>query len=163
MDELISLLVRKTEIDAQVVENILSLMEKGATIPFISRYRKEMIGGIGEERLRELEEAHGYCKRLLERRSEVLRLIGERGRLDAETEQSIRKAGTLTELEDIFRPYKEKKSTRAGQALAKGLGPLSDLLLKAGVSKEELCSPIVVGSLSSKSSLPPNSWRNVNS
>ena len=138
MDELISLLVRKTEIDAQVVENILSLMEKGATIPFISRYRKEMIGGISEERLRELEEAHGYCKRLLERRSEVLRLIGERGRLDAETEQSIRKAGTLTELEDIFRPYKEKKSTRAGQALAKGLGPLSDLLLKAGVSKEEL-------------------------
>mgnify|MGYP000656815585 FL=1 len=138
MDELISLLAQKTEIDAHVVENILSLMEKGATIPFISRYRKEMIGGIGEERLREFEEAHGYCKRLLERRSEVLRLIGERGRLDAETEQSIRKAGTLTELEDIFRPYREKKSTRAGQALAKGLAPLADVLQKAGLSKEEL-------------------------
>ena len=138
MDELISLLVQKTEIDSGVVKNILTLMEEGATIPFISRYRKEMIGGISEERLREFEETHGYCKRLMERKSEVLRLITERARLDSETEQSIREAGTLTELEDIFRPYKEKKSTRAGQALAKGLGPLSDLLQKSGISKQEL-------------------------
>ena len=138
MDDLISILVRKTQIDSGVVKNILALLEEGATIPFISRYRKEMIDGISEERLREFEEAHGYCKRLMERRSEVLRLIQERARLDSETEQSIREADTLTELEDIFRPYKEKKSTRAGQALAKGLGPLADLLQKAGLSKEQL-------------------------
>jgi uncharacterized protein len=137
MDQLISLLTHTTGIDAHIVQNILSLLDQGATIPFIARYRKEMTDGIHEEKLREFEQAYAYYKKLVERKSEVLRLVQERGRLDEALKQSIEAASTLTQLEDLYRPYKEKKSTRAGQALAKGLAPLADVLQNAMLTQED--------------------------
>ncbi len=137
MDELTSLVADKTKIPASAVSNILALIQDGATIPFIARYRKEATGGASEEQLRAFEEAYAFSQRLVARKADILRLIQERGRLDSDLRSKVQAARTLTELEDLYRPYKEKKSTRAGQALARGLEPLADLLQKASLSAEE--------------------------
>ncbi|UCE18893.1 MAG: RNA-binding transcriptional accessory protein [Gemmatimonadota bacterium] len=136
MNNLIPLLTQKTNLKPEHVGNILSLLEEGATIPFIARYRKEMTGGASDEQLREFDEIYSYSKKLLERKAEILRLIEERGRLDEKIQKSIEEATTLTELEDLYRPYKEKKNTRAGLAMAKGLEPLADLLQSAALTLE---------------------------
>src|SRR6056297_2655836 len=114
MDELTTLVSEKTKIPASAVTNILALLQDGATIPFIARYRKEATGGASEEQLRAFEEAYAFSQRLLERKADILRLIEERGRLDPEIQSKVQAAKTMTELEDLYRPYKEKKSTRAG-------------------------------------------------
>ncbi|MFP4429524.1 MAG: Tex-like N-terminal domain-containing protein [Desulfovermiculus sp.] len=138
MDELTSLVAEKTKISASAVSNILTLISDGATIPFIARYRKEATGGASEEQLRAFEEAYAFSNRLLERKADILRLIEERGRLDPDIRSKVQAAKTMTELEDLYRPYKEKRSTRAGQALARGLESLADILQKASLSAEEL-------------------------
>ena len=137
MTNLISLLTKKTKLKPNHVQNILNLLEEGATIPFIARYRKEMTGGATDEQLREFGEVYSYSKKLLDRKTEILRLIEERGRLDEKIQESIEGASTLTQLEDVYRPYKEKKNTRAGQAMAKGLEPLADLVQSCRLSIEE--------------------------
>lgn len=135
---MIRLLAQKTTLKPDNVKNILHLLGEGATVPFIARYRKEMTGGATDEQLREFYDAYEYSKKLLERRAEILRLIEERGKLDESLQKSIEQAQTLTELEDLYRPYKEKKSTRAGKAIARGLEPLADMLEEAGLTAEEL-------------------------
>ncbi|MFH1852673.1 MAG: Tex family protein [Candidatus Neomarinimicrobiota bacterium] len=128
MNEISNLLIQKTGLSVAVVQNVLQLLEDGATIPFIARYRKEMTGGATDEQLRDFAENYQYVRKLLERRADILRLIEERGHLDPKIQEQLLKAATLTELEDVYRPYREKKSTRAGVAIANGLEPLADLL-----------------------------------
>jgi uncharacterized protein len=140
MTPLIDLLVQKTGISPKNVANILKLLDEGSTIPFIARYRKEMTGGASDEQLRQFEEVYLYSKKLLERKEEVLRLIGERGHLSDAVRSSITAAQTLQEVEDIYRPYKEKKNTRAASAIASGLEPLANLLESGRLEKNEFLS-----------------------
>ena len=138
MNPLIDLLSQRTGLTAKTVTNILKLLEEGSTIPFIARYRKEMTGGATDEQLREFESIYGYSKKLLERKEEVSRLIAERSELNNDLRTRLNNAATLQEVEDIYRPFKEKKNTRAGAAIAAGLEPLADLLERAQLELGEL-------------------------
>ncbi len=128
MTSLITLLHEKTGISKSNIESILKLLEEGSTIPFIARYRKEMTGGATDEQLRAFETVYIYSKKLLERKVEIMRLIAERGTLTHELKTTIEAAQTLQVLEDIYRPFKEKKNTRAASAIAAGLESLANLL-----------------------------------
>ena len=131
MNQLIDLIAQKTGLSTKTVTSILKLLEEGATIPFIARYRKEMTGGATDEQLRDFESIYGYSKKLLERKEEVSRLIAERSELSRDLHTRLSNAQSLQEVEDIYRPYKEKKNTRASVAIAAGLEPLADILEKA--------------------------------
>jgi protein Tex len=137
MQNLISLLSQKTTLSPTHVKNVLELLEGGATIPFIARYRKELTGNADDETLREFELVHENAKKLLTRKEEVLRLIEERAKLTTELKSAIEEAQTLHVVEDLFRPYKEKKNSRASVAIAQGLTPLANILQRANLSKEE--------------------------
>ncbi|WP_415405734.1 helix-hairpin-helix domain-containing protein [Sulfurovum sp. CS9] len=137
MNSLINLLVQKTKLKQTHITNILKLMDEGATIPFIARYRKEMTGGASDEVLREFEAVYLSAKKLLERKAEIERLIKERSVLTDAIKKSIASADTLRVLEDIYRPYKEKKSSRSATAIANGLKPLAYTLHSAKLSLNE--------------------------
>ena len=110
------------------VENTIKLIDDGNTIPFIARYRKEVTGNLSDETLREFDERLTYLRNLEKRKEEITRLIEEQGRLTEELQQAIEKSEILSELEDIYRPYKRKKRTRATIAKEKGLEPLSNII-----------------------------------
>jgi len=131
INNLINLLAKKTALKKEHIENILKLLDEGSTIPFIARYRKEMTGGADDEVLREFETIYISAKKLLERKEEVSRLIAERAILSEAIKKSIDEADSLRVLEDIYRPYKEKKNSRAATAIENGLTPLADILEKA--------------------------------
>ncbi|WP_373036243.1 helix-hairpin-helix domain-containing protein [Sulfurimonas sp.] len=137
MQNLITLLTQKTNLKKEHIQNILKLLDEGSTIPFIARYRKEMTGGADDEVLREFETIYISSKNLLERKEEVSRLIGERATLTETIKQSIADAQTMRALEDIYRPYKEKKSSRATTAMENGLTPLANTLQSAKFSASE--------------------------
>ncbi len=137
MDALTSLLIQKTGLKQEYITNILNLLHEGATIPFIARYRKEMTGGADDEVLRDFETIYLSAKKLLERKEEILRLIQERATLTVALIKSIDEAQSLRVLEDIFRPFKEKKNSRASSAIEKGLTPLANTLESAKLSLEE--------------------------
>lgn len=134
MHNLTKLLVQKTGLKQEYIQNILKLIDDGSTIPFIARYRKEMTGGASDEILREFEIIYLSSKKLLDRKEEVSRLIEQRATLSETIIKSIASAQTLSQLEDIYRPYKEKKSSRAATAMAKGLTPLANTLSNARFS-----------------------------
>ncbi|MCK9372325.1 MAG: RNA-binding transcriptional accessory protein [Sulfuricurvum sp.] len=137
MTPLIELLTQKTGLSSKNVASILRLLEEGSTIPFIARYRKEMTGGATDEQLREFDTVYGYSKKLLERKEEIARLIGERGHMTSQLQSLIDAAQSLQVLEDIYRPFKEKKNTRASAAIAAGLEPLADILQSARLESGE--------------------------
>ncbi len=137
MQNLISLLTQKTQLKCQDIKNILKLLDEGATIPFIARYRKEMTGGANDQVLRDFENIYLSSKKLLERKEEILRLIAERSTLSDALKKSIDDAKDLRTLEDIYRPYKEKKSTRSTVAQANGLTPLANTLQTAKLTLKE--------------------------
>lgn len=137
MQKLLDLLAQKTNLKPDIISNILKLLEEGATIPFIARYRKELTGGADDETLRAFEDIYTSTKKLLERKEDVKRLIAERATLTFEIQKSIEEAENLRILEDIYRPFKEKKSSRASVAVANGLTPLANTLQSAKMSKEE--------------------------
>jgi uncharacterized protein len=137
INNLIDLLAKKTALKKEHIENILKLLDEGSTIPFIARYRKEMTGGADDEVLREFETIYVSAKKLLERKEEVSRLIAERAILSEAIKKSIDEADSLRVLEDIYRPYKEKKNSRAATAIENGVTPLADILEKAQLSIEE--------------------------
>lgn len=110
------------------VKNVIGLLDDGNTVPFISRYRKEATGGLSDEVLRKLSERLTYLRNLDERKVDVRRLIEEQNKFTEEIGKALEKAETLTEVEDIYRPYKPKKRTRATIAQGKGLSPLADLI-----------------------------------
>ena len=134
MKQLVELLGKKTTLSKKHIENILKLLEEGATIPFIARYRKEMTGGADDVTLREFELLYISAKNLIERKEEIARLIAQRAVLTPALQESIQKAETLRTLEDIYRPFKEKKSSRATLAASRGLTPLANKLQSAKLS-----------------------------
>ena len=119
------------------VESAIALLDDGATVPFISRYRKEVTGGLDDTQLRKLEERLGYLRELEERRGTILASITEQGKLTPLLEEAIRGADTKTLLEDLYLPYKPKRRTRAQVAREAGLEPLARLLLKSPETSPE--------------------------
>jgi uncharacterized protein len=121
-------IAQELNIKVSQVENTIKLIDDGNTIPFIARYRKEVTGNLSDETLREFDERLKYLRNLESRKEEIIRLIDEQGKLTDELKQAIEKAEILSELEDIYRPYKQKKRTRATIAKEKGLEPLSNII-----------------------------------
>ncbi|WP_024613265.1 Tex family protein [Clostridium sp. Ade.TY] len=122
-------LAKELGLKLNVINNVIELLDGGNTVPFIARYRKEMTGGLSDEVLRNLEERLVYLRNLQDRKETVRKLIEEQGNLTEEINNNLNKAETLTEVEDIYRPFKPKKRTRAIIALEKGLKPLGELIL----------------------------------
>ena len=152
MQNLITLLSQKTALKENQISNILKLLNEGSTIPFIARYRKEMTGGATDDELRDFHEVYLSTMRLIERKEEIVKLLSERGLLTPQLRTQITDAKTITELEDIYRPYKEKKNTRASTAIKNGLEPLANLLQSAKLDKkafENSAKKFVKGSVKS--------------
>ena len=133
---LIQILTKKTPLEPKSIANILKLLDEGATIPFIARYRKEMTGGASDDLLRDFYESYLSARRLLERKEEIVHLLSERGLLTTQLQAAVESAETVTVLEDLYRPYKEKKNTRAATAIKNGLEPLANILQSAKLSRE---------------------------
>ena len=122
------------------VEKTLKLLEEGNTIPFIARYRKEVTGNLDEEQIRKINEVYEYEVNLLKRKEDVIRLIDEKGLLTDELRTNIMKTSKLVEVEDLYRPFKEKKKTKATEAIKNGLEPLAKIIMSfvQNVSLEDL-------------------------
>ena len=128
MDPIIELIAKELDKKPEHVENVVRLLDEGNTIPFIARYRKELHGAMDDTALRALEERLHYLRGLQERRETVKAAIEEQGKLTEELAAAIDSAQTLAEVEDLYRPYKQKRRTRATQAREKGLEPLAEVL-----------------------------------
>ena len=146
MEKLIEILSREFSQKPEHIKNVILLIDEGNTIPFIARYRKELHGTMDDQLLREISERLQYLRNLDKRREEVLAAIDGQGKLTPELQSAVETAATLSALEDIYRPYKQKRRTRATIAREKGLEPLAALLfgqeLKSG-SLEALALPYV--------------------
>ena len=127
--EIILEIAKTLNVKQTQVEKTLELLEEGNTIPFIARYRKEATGALDEEQIRSINEVYEYQVNLLKRKEDVIRLIDEKGMLTEELKQDILKAEKLVDVEDLYRPFKEKKKTKATEAIALGLQPLADLIM----------------------------------
>ncbi|MDR1245495.1 MAG: RNA-binding transcriptional accessory protein [Clostridiales Family XIII bacterium] len=121
-------LAEEFKIRLSQIENTVALIDDGNTIPFIARYRKEATGGLSDVELRDLDERLSYLKNLEERKDEVIRLIDEQGKLTDELTARIQEAEILQRVEDLYKPYKQKRATRASKAREKGLSPLADII-----------------------------------
>lgn len=130
MDKIINTLSLELGIKKLQVENTIKLIDEGNTIPFIARYRKEVTGNLDDETLRNFYDRLNYLKNLESRKLEVIRSIEEQGKLTEELKKKIEDASILTEVEDLYMPYKKKKRTRATIAREKGLDKLADYILK---------------------------------
>lgn len=126
--DIIAKLAEEFHIRTAQVEQTVALIDEGNTIPFIARYRKEVTGGLSDVVLRDLDERLKYLRNLEERKEEVLRLIEEQGKLTEELKAEIEKAEVLQRVEDLYKPFKQKKATRASKAKEKGLEPLAMIL-----------------------------------
>lgn len=139
-EEIINLTAKTLQIHKAQVKAVLNLLSEGATIPFIARYRKEVTGALNEDQIRAIAKEYDYALKLKERKEDVIRLIEEKGMMNDELKKAILEASKLTEVEDYYRPYKEKKKTRATVAIAKGLEPLANwimlLPIKGDLEKE---------------------------
>lgn len=127
--EIIKHLANTMQIKETQVESVLNLLSEGATIPFIARYRKEVTGALDEEQIRLIESEYQYLCNLEKRKEDVIRLISEKDLLTSELEQEIRACEKLTEVEDLYRPFKEKKKTKASEAIKLGLEPLAKKIM----------------------------------
>ncbi len=130
MEKIIKIIAEELNIKQSQVENTIKLIDEGNTIPFIARYRKEVTGGLSDETLRDLGERLNYLRNLEQRKEEIIKSIDEQGKLTDEILQAVAIAKTLAEVEDIYRPYKQKKKTRATVAKAKGLEPLANVIME---------------------------------
>ena len=137
MSKLIDTIVHKVWMDAKIVQVVIDLLDQGNTVPFIARYRKELTNGATDEQLRDFNDIYTYTKNLEQRKLDVIRLIAEKGLMTPELEAQIMAAETLARVEDLYRPFKEKKNTKATIAKAKWLDPLADILRECAISKEE--------------------------
>ncbi|NGU51887.1 RNA-binding transcriptional accessory protein [Clostridium perfringens] len=129
MDNINHILSKELGISLKQVTSVIEMLDEGNTVPFIARYRKERTGGLTDEVLRKFNERLTYLRNLESRKEDVLRIIEEQEKLTPELKLNIEKATTLTEVEDIYRPFKAKKRTRATMAVEKGLKPLAELIL----------------------------------
>ena len=124
------------------VESVLTLLSEGNTVPFIARYRKEATGALDEEQIRQINEVYEYQVNLLKRKEDVIRLIDEKGLLTDELKNDIMKCEKLVEVEDLYRPFKEKKKTKATEAIKNGLEPMAKIMMSfpMNIDIEELAS-----------------------
>ena len=129
MDLLIQQLAQELSLHPAHVEAVVTLLDEGNTIPFIARYRKEAHGSMSDDVLRELADRLNYLRNLAARREEIRKAIQTQGKLTAALSAKLNKADTLAKLEDLYRPYRPKRRTRATMAKEKGLEPLAAMLL----------------------------------
>ena len=153
MMDIISIIAEEIGAKNSQVEAAVKLIDEGNTIPFIARYRKEATGSLDDEKLRLLHTKLTYLRNLEERKEEVIGLIDEQGKLTEELKASILAATKLVTVEDLYRPYKQKKKTRADAARARGLLPLSEYIMKQNADKpiEEEAAKYVTGKIEPKS------------
>ena len=130
MNKINNTIAQELEIKESQVEAAVKIIDEGNTIPFIARYRKEATGGLSDETLRDLGERLTYLRNLEQRKEEVIKTIEEQGKLTDEIVKAVAISKTLAEVEDIYRPYKQKKKTRATVAKAKGLEPLAEIIIE---------------------------------
>lgn len=135
--DIVKVLVDEFRLKAQHVKNVITLLDEGNTIPFIARYRKEQTGEMQDVVLRELFNRLSYLRNLETRKEEVIRLIDEQGKLTDDLKRDIVKSETLQRVEDLYRPYKQKRRTRATIAKEKGLEPLAEAILALNLFKDE--------------------------
>ena len=128
-NNIIEQLASTLKISTKQIGEVLSLLSEGATIPFIARYRKERTGNLNEDQIRAIEEQYKYQENLLKRKEDVIRLIDEKGLLTEEIKNSVLACTKLTEIEDVYRPYKEKKKPKATEAIKAGLEPLAKKIM----------------------------------
>lgn len=145
MDKIIQTIADELNVKYTQVENTVKLIDDGNTIPFIARYRKEVTGGLSDETLRDLGEKLAYLRNLKTRKEEVIKSIESQGKLTEELVKDIENAITLAEVEDIYRPYKQKKRTRATIAKEKGLEPLANIIYEQNETRklEEIASEFI--------------------
>lgn len=127
---ILAAIAKELSISLKQVRTTVGLLDEGNTIPFIARYRKEMTGELDENVLRDVEERLGYLRNLGDRKKDVIRSIEEQGKLTPELQASIMKAVKLQEVEDLYRPFKQKRKTRASVAKERGLEPLADWVME---------------------------------
>jgi len=137
MTDLIGIISKKVGIAPNIVASIIQLLDEGNTVPFIARYRKELTQWATDEQLRDFNDLYSYTRNLEARKADVIRLIDEKWLMTDELRKQIMEAETLARVEDLYRPFKEKKNTKATIAKAKWLEPLADILRKALLSKED--------------------------
>ena len=125
----IEVLAKQLKITKQQVTSVLNLLKEGSTIPFIARYRKEVTNNLDEEQIRIIEKNYEYLENLAKRKEDVIRLIKEKDLLTEELKEEILKCEKLSEVEDLYRPYKEKKKTKASEAIKLGLEPLAKMIM----------------------------------
>ncbi|MEC1507311.1 Tex family protein [Bacillus haynesii] len=122
-------IAKETGLAPKHVESVIQLLEDGNTVPFIARYRKEQTGSMDEVQIQTISERWGYIQHLNQRKDEVIRLIDEQGKLTGQLKLDIEKADKLQEVEDLYRPFKQKRKTKATIAKSKGLEPLADFII----------------------------------
>ncbi|MEJ6952138.1 Tex family protein [Halanaerobiaceae bacterium ANBcell28] len=133
MEKFIKIISKELKLKENQVKGTISLLDEGNTVPFIARYRKEITGTLDEVQIREIEDRIDYLRNLEKRKEEIIRLIDEQDKLTEELEEKIKHANVLQEVEDLYRPYKQKRQTRATKAREKGLEPLADIIWEQNV------------------------------
>ncbi|MTI71987.1 MAG: RNA-binding transcriptional accessory protein [Firmicutes bacterium] len=144
--DIVSKLIKELKLKKFQVENTIKLIDEGNTIPFIARYRKEMTGELSDVLLRDFDERLTYLRNLESRKEEVIRLIDDQDKLTDELNKKIEKAETLQRVEDLYRPYKKKRRTRATKAKEKGLEPLAKIILDQEILEgdlEKIATPFI--------------------
>jgi len=136
--DLFKLAASKLNLKKENIKTTVELLDGGNTVPFIARYRKEMTGSLDEEEIRNIEEKVDYLRRLNERKNEVAEAADKQEKLDDELLNKLKKSDTLNEVEDLYRPFKVKKQTKAAKAVEKGLQPLADLIFNQQKTKSEI-------------------------
>lgn len=150
---IIETLAGEFHLNPQQVEHTVELIDEGNTIPFIARYRKEVTGGLSDVTLRDLDERLTYLRNLEDRKEEVIRLIEEQGKLTEELKEKIQEAQVLQRVEDLYKPYKQKKATRASKAKARGLEPLA-LIFRAQEKEEGSPEDLAAAFVSEEKEVP---------
>ncbi|WP_459170125.1 Tex family protein [Natronospora cellulosivora (SeqCode)] len=133
LEKFIKIISKELKLKENQVKGTISLLDEGNTVPFIARYRKEITGTLDEVQIREIEDRIDYLRNLEKRKEEIIRLIDEQDKLTEELEEKIKHANVLQEVEDLYRPYKQKRQTRATKAREKGLEPLADIIWEQNV------------------------------
>lgn len=128
-DFLLKQIATELKLSTKQIESVIKLLEDGNTVPFIARYRKEQTGSLDEVQIQTISERYTYIQNVMNRKEEVIRLIAEQDKLTDELKQKIEQAHKLQEVEDLYRPFKQKRKTKANVAKAKGLEPLAEYVL----------------------------------
>ena len=134
---LMELVAKELQLKQAIVQQVIKLLDEGNTVPFIARYRKEATGGLDEVQIKDIQDHWQYAVQLAERKEEVIRLIDEQGKLTEELQKNIEAATKLQRVEDLYRPYRQKRRTRATIAKEKGLEPLAEQIFTQSIENIE--------------------------